>query len=187
MLLHRVGYIHLIMGERGFFWMRRLLHISGGNRPTAFADKYSHDGDLAVAEETVLELLGFFDGVLQSQQAKGKRRPTALSQALPDTPLSKSPTCPAGSRYLVGDSLSAADLYWALGSMICIPPPQELVATDEINSYFKGNVADGKGRTAAEFLAVFRPTNSPFEAAITPLLRQHQEYIITSYCNYPLK
>ena len=72
-----MGYIHLIMGERGFFWMRRLLHISGGNRPTAFADKYSHDGDLAVAEETVLELLGFFDNVLQTQQAKGKRRSTA--------------------------------------------------------------------------------------------------------------
>jgi len=78
-------------------------------------------------------------------------------------------------------------LYWALGSMICIHPPQELVATDEINPYFGGNVADGKGRTAAEFLGVFRPTNGPFEAAITPLLRQHQEYIITSYCNYPLK
>ena len=88
-----MGYIHLIMGERGFFWMRRLLHISGGNRPTAFADKYSHDGDLAVAEETVLELLGFFDSVLQSQQAKGKRRPTAHSLQL-CLPLSKSLTYP---------------------------------------------------------------------------------------------
>eukprot|EP01043_Picozoa_sp_COSAG02_P054969 COSAG02_NODE_6307_length_3665_cov_3.765564_3_plen_315_part_00 len=157
-----IGYIHLIMGERGFFWMRRLIHVMQPDRPSAFAEKYSYDGDKDVAEQTVLKLLKFFDHVLQCQRTKG-------------------------SKYLVGDALSAADLYWALGSMICIHPPQALVASDEINSYFGGNVANGKGRTAAEFLGVFRPTNGPFDPAITPLLREHQEYIIATYCNYPLK
>lgn len=155
-----IGYIHLIMGERGLFFDGRLIHVA--QRSTAFAEKYSHPGDAAIAEQTVLDLLGFFDRALQDQKARG-------------------------SKYLVGDTLSAADLYWALGSMLCIHPPQPLVAADEINAYFGGNIADGKGRTAAEFLGVFKPTNGPFEPAITPLLRRHQEYIITTYCNYPLK
>ena len=71
--------------------------------------------------------------------------------------------------------------------MLCITPATELIAPDTINSFYGGNIADGRGRTALEFLHVFKPTNKPFEAAVTPLLQAHQDYIIRKYCNYPLK
>lgn len=33
----------------------------------------------------------------------------------------------------------------------------------------------------------FQLTNGPFKAAIMPLMREHQEYIVRNYCNWPLK
>ena len=63
--------IHLIMGEGGFFWMRRLLHLNARAPDGAFERKYTRgDGDLAAAPARVLQLLEFFDGVLQRQEVK---------------------------------------------------------------------------------------------------------------------
>ena len=154
-----VGMVHLIMGERGFFWMRRLLHVSAREPGGVFEQKYSAEGDLAAAPGRVLELLRHFDAVLQRQEA-------------------------SGSHYLVGDALSAADVYWAFASMLCITPPPELIAPDKLNGHFGEAMP---ARTAMEFLHVFAPTNGPFDVAVTPRLRAHQEHIVRTHCNFPLK
>ena len=161
-----VGYIHLMMGERGFFWMRRLLH----RPPTpAMAEgllrKYHHAGDLEAAAPRVLELIRFFDGVLERQERRAAANGAAGSPV-----------------YLVGDELSAADVYWAVGAgMLVIHPAQELVAADEQNAY------NATWRTSAQFLRGFQATNQRFEEAITDRLRAHQDMVIRSHCKYPLK
>ena len=157
-----VGYIHLMMGERGLFWMRRLLH-----RPDMMQRKYAHEGDLEVAEARVLELLRFFDGVLERQERN------VVNSGRP------------GSKpvYLVGNSLSAADVYWAVGAaMLIIHPDQALVAADDQNAY------NAEWRTSAEFLRGFQgQANEPFQAAITDRLRLHQDMVIRTHCKHPLK
>lgn len=154
-----IGYIHLIMGERGFFWMRRLWlkACEGTERGAAMARKYSYQGDLEAAPSVVEEMLKFFDEVLQQQLQKG-------------------------SRYLVGSALSAVDVYWALASILCIQPAEELVAADERNA-FRADLP-----TARMFLAQFQDTTVlSLASAITPRLREHQDHVIRTYCNYPLK
>ena len=128
------------------------------NRPLRlqFMQKYGHEGDIDVAEAKTLELMRFFDSVLVRQQEHN-------------------------SRYLVGKSLSAADVFWALASMIVMHPKDDLVAADDINAY------EAAFPTAAEFLAAFQTTAAPYQAAITPRLRGHQDHVLRAYCNTPLK
>ena len=69
--------------------------------------------------------------------------------------------------------------------MLCITPPLELIAQDEFNSFY--GAEHPTARTPTQFLHVFQPTNGPFEGAITARLRAHQEYIVRTHCNWPLK
>ena len=76
--------------------MRRLLMMQRPGRE-GMAKKYGHSGDLEAAPARIREILGYFDKVLQEQEKRG-------------------------SKYLVGDALSAADLYLALGGILAMPP-----------------------------------------------------------------
>ena len=146
--------------------MRRLLH----RPPTpAMAEgllrKYNHAGDLEAAAPRVLELIRFFDEILERQERR------AVANGASDAPV-----------YLVGNELSAADVYWAVGAgMLVMHPAQELVAPDEENAY------NAAWRTSRQFVRGFQATNQPFEAAITERLRAHQDMVIRSHCKYPLK
>ncbi len=77
-----------------------------------------------------------------------------------------------GSRYLVGDSLSAADIYWATMSISVHPPAPEIIPLTRQNKgmlkYFGKNaqipvIAD----------------------ALTEQIGEHQRYILATYCETP--
>ncbi len=78
----------------------------------------------------------------------------------------------AGSRYLVGDSVSAVDVYWATMSMSMLVPPPEIMPLTEQNQgmlrYFARN---------AEIPAIAQ--------VLTPAIEAHQRYILTTYCETP--
>ena len=77
-----------------------------------------------------------------------------------------------GSRYLVGDSLTAADVYWATLSMSALPVPPEIMPKTQQNQgmlmWFEGN---SKMPEIAE--------------ALTQRVEDHQRYILTTYCETP--
>ena len=78
----------------------------------------------------------------------------------------------AGSRYLVGDSVSAADIYWATMSMSLLVPPPEIMPVTKQNQgmlkYFSMNVGI-----------------PGIAEVLTDRVEAHQRYILTTYCETP--
>ena len=77
-----------------------------------------------------------------------------------------------GSRYLVGDALTAADIYWATMSMTVLPAPPEIMPQTQQN----------KG------MLIFFESNSKIpviEEALTKRIEDHQQFILTTYCETP--
>jgi glutathione S-transferase len=107
------GLADEIHGEMGFGWSRRLVFVHSilehANREEpAVADvarmaaKYGYDGPTAVrARARSIGIVRMLAGRLEAQQA-------------------------AGRRFLVGERLSAADLYWAAFAALIEPMPHEL-------------------------------------------------------------
>jgi glutathione S-transferase len=106
------GLLNELAGELGFGWCRRNDGIHQGvvNLPEgparegalAFGRKYGYRGEEAgLYRHRVGEVLALFSELLRSQRA-------------------------AGSRFLLGDSLSALDLYWATFAALLAPLPQDL-------------------------------------------------------------
>ncbi|MCP5111120.1 MAG: hypothetical protein GY953_09815, partial [bacterium] len=114
------GLLHEISGEQGFLWCRRLMMLAGmkGDAAAALpdfmrgivqnlADKYGYtEATARTASGRVTQIMEFLSGRLLAQ----KRR---------------------GSAYLVGDDLSAADIYWATGSAMLEPLPAEVCPMPE--------------------------------------------------------
>ena len=106
------GLSHEICGENGFGWARRLMLIDALQRPEAgevgrragevLGARYGCSKDAAAAAPArVASLLALLAGQLEKQKA-------------------------AGSEFLVGNALSAADLYWASFAVLLEPLPCEL-------------------------------------------------------------
>ena len=77
-----------------------------------------------------------------------------------------------GSDYLVGDGVSAADIYWATISMSVSPVPTEIMPETKQNkgmlAYFASN------------------SNIPAVAEVlTDRIGEHQRYILSTYCETP--
>ena len=77
-----------------------------------------------------------------------------------------------GSRYLVGDTLTAADIYWATMSM-CVTetPPEIMPVTQQNQGMLKFFAANAKVPVIAE--------------ALSGRIAEHQRYILTTYCETP--
>ena len=75
-------------------------------------------------------------------------------------------------RYLLGDALTAADIYWATMSMTVLPAPPEIMPRTQQN----------KG------MLIFFESNSKIpviEEALTKRIEDHQQFILTTYCETP--
>lgn len=106
-----IGLAHEIIGENGLCWSRRLrmvhagLNSSGGFVPPVakyIGRKYGYNPQAADAtEQRVVDLLTMLSSRLKAQHA-------------------------AGSRYFVGDSLSAVDIYAAAAVGLFRPLPQDV-------------------------------------------------------------
>jgi len=77
-----------------------------------------------------------------------------------------------GSSYLIGDSLTALDVYWATMSMTILPVPLEIMPKTQQNQGMLG----------------FFEMNSKIPeiaSALTERIADHQQYILTTYCETP--
>ena len=77
-----------------------------------------------------------------------------------------------GSRYLVGDAITAADVYWSTMSMCVLPAPPEIMPlTRQNQGMLKFFAANGQIPAVAD--------------ALTERIETHQRYILSTYCETP--
>ncbi len=149
------GYINEIAGENGFAWSKRLTMIHGTvtnpqvDEPTRafwlkFGTKYGYSAAAAeAAPARMVEVLRFLGARLQQQQAKG-------------------------SKFFVGDQLSALDIYWAAFAALVQPLPPELCPM------------------ATAFRAFYTERNPVVTAALSPELLVHRDFIYREYLELPI-
>lgn len=149
------GMAHELLGEGGLVWEKRLLmvheplQVLAADDPqraffTFLGGKYGYTP--AGAEQAALRIADIvqqFANQLAGQQA-------------------------AGRRYLVGDRLSALDIYWAACCAILDPMPPE-----------RCPMADG-------FRGAYGNRDPRIAAALTPALRAHRDFIYENHLEFPV-
>jgi len=148
------GLLHELCGEDGFGWARRLMLFEPvmalpGDHPArraseAMASRYGYGPEAARrAPERAAEVVRLFAARLAAQRERG-------------------------SAYLIGDTVSALDVYWAAFAALLEPLPQELCPMSE-----------GMRRTYASRHPVL-------DAAIDPALLAHRDRIYERHLELPV-
>ncbi|MDA9941590.1 glutathione S-transferase family protein, partial [Luminiphilus sp.] len=123
-------------------WNMRIMNDGPLGRKYGYTDAAS-----STAPAKIAEVIGLIDRRLQKQAEQG-------------------------SRYLVGERLTAADIYWATMSMSITDVPQEIMpVTDQNQGMLKFFAANSKIPTIAEVLS--------------HRIEAHQRYILQTYCETP--
>ncbi len=147
------GLSHEICGEDGLGWARRLfgVHVSlaGGEgfpRPIAeyLGAKYGYRGDNGeAAGRRVIALLGLFARRIARQRQRG-------------------------SRYLIGDAFTAADIYLATFMALFVPLPNDLCPMSDT------------------FRTAFSAMDDATRAALDSILLEHRDEIYKKHLELPL-
>jgi glutathione S-transferase len=152
---HMFGLANELLGEDGLVWVKRLLMVDGPLKTLAADDpqrafwifmgeKYGYSPATADrAARRIEAIVTAFAKQLSSQQARG-------------------------NRYLVGDRLSALDIYWAACCGILDPmPPDRCPMVDS-------------------FRGVYGNTDPRIEKALTRELRAHRDFIYDEHLEMPV-
>jgi len=149
------GIANEICGENGIGWQRRhtLIHSTVSNPNTdqrtrdfwrRFGGKYLYSEEAAAAAPArVASILKFLDACLARQKANG-------------------------SKFFIGDRLTALDIYWATFSAIVRPLPHELCPM------------------ASNFREMYTDRGPEVAAAMSPALIEHRDFIYREYLELPI-
>lgn len=143
------GLAHEICGELGFGWNRRLDMIHGGMKPgeapKGLGAKYGYnETDGALASNRSIAVMEYLAETLKAQAERG-------------------------SDFLIGQSVTAVDFYWAaFSNLVVIQPPEECPLNPAVRSMFE---------------------NTPPEvaAAVDPILIEHRDRIMRTYFKIPME
>ena len=147
-----IGISHEICGEMGLAWCRRLLMLESRRRENpddafvaSFVRKYGSGGEgFAEARTRLVDVLRMLGSQLQRQRE-------------------------AGRAFLVGSSLSAADIYWAtFSNMVALLPPETLPIPDALR-------------------AAFALDDEAIAKALHPALVRHRDWIYGKYLKTPIE
>jgi glutathione S-transferase len=136
------GLCAIVVGEDGLVWNMRILIDSPLARKYGYSESASAD-----APRKIAEVISVLDRCLEAQTQRG-------------------------SSYLVGDELTAVDIYWATLSMSVLPPPPEIMPLTRQN----------------QGMLKFFDANSripEIAGALTKRIEDHQRFILTTYCECP--
>jgi glutathione S-transferase len=136
------GLCAVVLAEDGFIWNMRIL----GDSPLGRKYGYSEEAS-AAAQGKMVEVINLIDRRLAEQEK-------------------------SGSRYLVADTVSAADIYWATLSMSVLPLPPEIMPLTKQN----------------QGMLKYFAKNSQIPAvadALTKRIEEHQQFILTTHCETP--
>lgn len=145
------GLAHELMGQGGFCWTRRLmmihplLQLPVDNPVRAFGDRLAsrYGCDEAVAPARLAAILR----MLSDRLADQKR---------------------AGSPYLVGDALTAADIYWAATCALVAPLPAEVCPMSDM------------------MRGAYGSPHPAIDEALEPELLAHRDRIYQAHMEYPV-
>lgn len=149
------GLANELLGENGLVWVKRLLMVDGPLKSLAADDpqrgfwiflgeKYGYSPAAAeLAAQRIEAIVTAFANRLTSQQARGRR-------------------------YLIGDRLSALDVYWAACCGILNPMPPE-----------RCPMADA-------FRGAYGNTDPRIDKALTRELRGHRDFIYDEHLEMPI-
>jgi glutathione S-transferase len=136
------GLCAVVLAEDGLLWNMRILSDGPLGRKYGYSDEAS-----VAAPAKIAEVISLIDTRLKRQAERG-------------------------SQYLVGDSLTAADIYWATMSMCVTATPPEIMPVTKRN----------KG-----MLELFAANSKIPEVAkvLSKRIEDHQRYVLTTYCETP--
>lgn len=137
-----LGLCAIVLGEDGLVWNMRLLNDGPLARKYGYSEAAS-----AAAPAKIGEVIRLIDSRLEAQEQ-------------------------LGSQYVVGDSVTAIDVYWATFSMCVMPTPREIMPLTRQN---KGMMRFFESNAQIPEIA----------AALSDRIRDHQRYILTTYCETP--
>ena len=151
------GLINELAGENGLLWLKRLgmahaplQSLPEGHEGRAFWEflgaKYGYTPERAeAAPARIVNTLNSFHEQFDTQNSRG-------------------------SKYLIGDSLTAVDIYWSTTCGLLDPLPDDLCP---MTSGFRNPSAYGCD-------------NAEIDKALTPELRAHREFIYNDYLELPI-
>jgi glutathione S-transferase len=147
------GYANEICGEHGFGWSKRLLIIRDGlSNPdeagrrlfSYLATKYGYDkAATEAAPARIAEILNALSARLELQRKRG-------------------------SRFFIGETLTALDIYWATFAAMNNPLPDELCPL------------------SPAFRHVYTNTDPTIKRATVPILLEHRDLIYHNFLELPL-
>jgi glutathione S-transferase len=149
------GYCNELCGEHGFGWSKRLMLIhptltdpNASEQSRAFStymgNKYGYNAaEAEAAPARCAEILRLLGTKLEQQHARG-------------------------SKFFIGDQLSALDIYWAAFAALIQPLPHELCPMPQ------------------PFRKSYTNTDPVIQAAVTPLLMEHRDFIYRQYLKLPI-
>jgi hypothetical protein len=149
-----IGLAHSICGENGYTWNRR--HIMVRDYTTADHDEATREMFHKVGRK-------YFFSAEACRAAPGRIAEIfdALAQRLEAQKR-------AGSRYFIGDSLSALDIYWAAHAVTLKPLPEAVCPMPPL------------------LRAVYTITDPVILEAAAPILLEHRDYIYKTHLRMPL-
>lgn len=150
------GLANELLGENGLVWVKRLLMVDGPLKSLAANDP----------QRGFFEFLGQKYGYTPAAAERAALRIIDILHAL-DAQLAGQHA--AGRRYLVGERLSALDIYWAACCAILDPmPPERCPMADAFRAGPYGN------------------SDPRIDAALTPALRAHRDFIYETHLELPV-
>ena len=136
------GLCAIVHAEDGLVWNMRILVDSPLAQKYGFSEEAS-----AAAPGKIAETITVLDRRLEAQAQRG-------------------------SSYLVGDALTAADIYWATLSMSVLPPPPEIMPLTRQN---QGMLKFFEANSLVPEIA----------GALTKRIENHQRFILKTHCETP--
>ena len=136
------GLCAIVLGEDGFVWNMRIL----SDGPLARKYGYSDDASFK-APSKMAEIVRLIDFQLKKQKEKG-------------------------SKYLIGNKISAVDIYWSTISMTILPASLEIMPKTKQN----------------EGMLFFFEANSKIpeiKEVLSDRILSHRDYILKTYCETP--
>lgn len=149
------GYCNELCGEHGYGWAKRLMLLhavltnpDADDSAQAFAthmgNKYGYTREEAeAAPARVASIVTTLGSRLEQQQNKG-------------------------SRFFIGNQLSALDIYWATFAALIQPLPHELCPMPNA------------------FRTMYINTDPVVQAAVKPILLEHRDFIYNEYLELPI-
>ena len=149
------GYCNELCGEHGYGWSKRLMLL---NPILTNAD----------AEESARAFASHLGNKYGYERAEAEAAPARVAEILKTLSTRLEQQHKNGSKFFIGDQLSALDIYWSTFAALIQPLPHELCPMP------------------GAFRTMYTNTDPVVQAAVNPILLGHRDFIYHEYLELPI-